>query len=250
MAIKLFNRFRDFLYYSECAVCKIRLESSDRLPLCPVCREKWTYERNNADNAQKFIPKAPLDSLCHLSFYKRDDDSIARDLILSQKEFDSPAVNKFLASELSDMLKSQLPDIGDDTVVCSVPRSNVNLTEKGFNQAESLGRCIADKLSLSYVNALRYIGTNIIQHGLSPKERWENASLSYAINEYAIKEVACRRIILVDDVYTTGATLSSCASILKKFGARSVNGAVIARSYSYLFDGMTGNENPNEPKFY
>ena len=250
MPIKLFFKLRDFLYFGECAVCKIRLDDAKGDCLCSHCREKWDNEKKNADLGRKFIPAAPLSSLSFLSLYLTHEQNIARDLILSQKEYDSPAVNRFLAGEISKSLIKNMADIGSDTVVCSVVRSKANVVDKGFNQAESLGRCVAKELSLRYVDALKYVGDNTVQHGLSPDERWENAARSYEINERAISEVSCRKVIIVDDVYTTGATLSSCAAILKKYGARSVDGAVVAISYPNVFDEKVGYSVKNEPLFY
>lgn len=250
METNLFRKLRDFLYYGECAVCKLRLDDVKDDCLCPHCREKWDNETKNADLGRKFIPAAPLSSLSVLSLYRTHENNIARDLILLQKDYDSPAVNRFLAREISKILTNNLTDVGVDTVVCSVVRSKANIVDKGFNQAESLGRCVAGELSLRYVDALKYVGNNTVQHGLSPDERWKNAAKSYAINEYAISELSCRKVIIVDDVYTTGATLSSCAAILKKYGARRVDGAVVAISYPNVFDEKTGEPFPNEPLFY
>ena len=148
MPIKLFFKLRDFLYFGECAVCKIRLDDAKGDCLCSHCREKWDNEKKNADLGRKFIPAAPLSSLSFLSLYLTHEQNIARDLILSQKEYDSPAVNRFLAGEISKSLIKNMADIGSDTVVCSVVRSKANVVDKGFNQAESLGRYVAKELSL------------------------------------------------------------------------------------------------------
>ena len=250
MATNIFSRLRDFLYYGECAVCKVRLDDAKGDCLCDRCREKWDLERANADSSRKYVASLPLDSLCYLSLYITHENGIARDLILSQKDYDSPSVNRFLAGEISEKLLKSIPDIGTDTVICSVPRSKANVIDKGFNQARSLGKHLAKALALRYIDALKYVGNNVIQHGLSPAERWENAARSYEINEYAISEVSCRRVILVDDVYTTGATLSTCASILKRYGVRTVDGAVVAVSHPNVFYQKAGDIAPDEPLFY
>ena len=99
---------------------------------------------------------------------------------------------------------------------------------RGFNQTEEIGKIISEKLGLpiSLDNLVRIKNTRP-QINLSRAQRQENIKQAFLVNNP--KEFKRKIIFLLDDVYTTGATMEECARILKKAGAQQVWGLTVAR---------------------
>jgi ComF family protein len=100
-----------------------------------------------------------------------------------------------------------------------VPLSRRGLWKRGFNQSYILAALVARQLDVNMQpDALRKKG-NRTQVGLPAKERSRNAIASFMPGR-AIERVRGKRVLLFDDVYTTGATVRSCARILRRAGAK------------------------------
>lgn len=116
--------------------------------------------------------------------------------------------------------------IEKDFVVVPVPLFKKRWRERGFNQAEILGKIFAEKFKLSYdQSGLLRIKSTGHQARLSKEERIKNMSEAFA---WQSSDPAPRKVLLVDDVYTTGATMQECARVLKKNGTKVVEGLVLA----------------------
>lgn len=100
--------------------------------------------------------------------------------------------------------------------------------QRGFNQAELLGRIVAERtgLELDVTSLRRSRATPHQAHQRDPNRRAENVRGAFRCSDH----VAGRRVLLVDDVFTTGATLRECARTLKAAGAESVWGLTFARA--------------------
>ncbi|MBI2023776.1 ComF family protein [Candidatus Giovannonibacteria bacterium] len=135
-----------------------------------------------------------------------------------------------LAEIFSDML---IDSIGpgvisfQNTLIIPVPASKMRKRQRGYNQAEILAEKFCQKTSLPYApKILIKIKGTPSQTSLSREERLINVKDSFAIkNPELIKN---KKIILVDDILTTGATISECAKVLKNAGAEEVIGLVVA----------------------
>ncbi len=114
-------------------------------------------------------------------------------------------------------------------VVTWVPVHPTRRRERGFDQAESLARCMAAHLHLPATACLARQRRTTAQHALGHGARAENVGGVFHVPEHALSAVAGRWTVVVDDILTTGATLSSCASALLAGGARAVSGITVAR---------------------
>ena len=110
-------------------------------------------------------------------------------------------------------------------LVVPVPLAPEKLQRRGFNQAESLFRDWAGK-RWTWCDALQRLRPTKVQWQLRRDERTENVHNAFAVKETI--DVGKKHILLVDDIFTTGATLEACAHALKQKGAASVTGLVIA----------------------
>lgn len=151
---------------------------------------------------------------------------------------------KDLAKPLSGLMVKQLknrelfrkekpipfgPDIDEDRIIIPVPLHPKRFRWRGFNQAELLAENLAKRFSLPIENSvLTRTKNNIPQVEIKERRaRLENIRGAFTCSE--TQKLKNKRIILVDDVSTTAGTLSECANVLKKAGAKEVWGAVVAR---------------------
>ncbi|UYZ62367.1 ComF family protein [Hymenobacter weizhouensis] len=115
----------------------------------------------------------------------------------------------------------------DFDVVVPVPLHPRKLARRGYNQSDSFAEGLATGLHLPWhATALRRHEFTESQTRKSRLQRWENVADVFTVPEAAT--VAGRRVLLVDDVLTTGATLEACAAALLAAGAAEVNIATIA----------------------
>jgi len=119
------------------------------------------------------------------------------------------------------------PDL-TDFVLIPVPLSRKKLKWRGFNQAAEIGRELAQFFNLPLISGgLIKIKETVAQVDLADEERRENVKDAFRVQN---KEVVInKKIILVDDVYTTGSTMEECARILREAGALEIIGVVVAR---------------------
>lgn len=112
-------------------------------------------------------------------------------------------------------------------VICSVPLHKRRLKWRGYNHAEELAQEMGEAFSLPVIDALLKTQHTTPQANLGKERREANLKgVFQARNPHAID---AKTILLVDDVYTTGATMEECAKVLKRAGAARVFGAVVAR---------------------
>lgn len=134
-----------------------------------------------------------------------------------------------LGEVLSLHLIEQLHDLAwQIDLVMPVPLSMKRLRQRGYNQASLLARPVALALKIPYsTSALLRQRDTASQVGLSAHERLENVRGAFSANTPRVGE---KRILIIDDVTTTGATIQACALALLEAGAHSVHGLTLARA--------------------
>lgn len=115
------------------------------------------------------------------------------------------------------------------TALVPVPISYKRRRYRGFNQAELLSEGLAKELGLSSVRLVKRIRNTRPQSGLSPKERKKNLAASLAWDEGEAKRLKelPGTVALVDDIFTTGATMEACTEVLQSHGISSVYGICV-----------------------
>jgi ComF family protein len=132
----------------------------------------------------------------------------------------------WFAERLAEVVKKEALDT--DAVV-PVPLHRDRERERGYNQADLIARPLAKRLRLPH-RAVLLVRTRPRpdKHVLSLEERWESVRGAFATRPGS--QVDNMRVLLVDDVMTTGATLDACARALLEAGAKSVVGLTVARA--------------------
>lgn len=203
-----------------CVCCQRRLSAAhqpaDRELLCGVCRRGL----NEFDRLRSFGAfDGVLRDLLHLFKYNRVAP-LARPL-----------------AQLLAVVVHQEPALGQVDMVVPVPLYPRRERARGYNQAELLARELAHALDLPIApSALARIRDTASQTGLTPRQRRENVRGAFAVRKLrdGRSQVKGKRILLIDDVATTGATLNACARTLKRAGAARVEAATVARVVEWV----------------
>jgi competence protein ComFC len=215
---KAFSTFIDLIFPPRCVFCGAVVPSG--LPVCKACEDHIPYVR-----AVKYMNISGMGKTitCTVpySYNGMVRQSIIRFKFQNQKQFAS-----FFAEKVAEQIRIGYPNIEFD-MVTSVPISSKRRKLRGYNQSELIAADVALRLGLPYRESLRKIVDNKEQHKLSEKERRRNVRGVY--QPLCKEETAGKKILLIDDIVTTGATLCECASVLYKNGAAEVACAAIAQ---------------------
>lgn len=201
--------------------------------LCPVCGNNLQpHESFACDCCKLLIPKVSQNFTAVITEKKFSGDGIISDfaaLYLFQKDKELQKIihelkygnrfvtGKYLGREIALCLKDKISAWSADCLV-PVPLYHVKKAERGYNQAEYLCRGISEisglPVKLNLIKRIRFTNT---QTQLNLNERKKNVEGAFrAANS---SRIAGKKIILVDDVITTGATIGECAKVLKDSGA-------------------------------
>ena len=150
---------------------------------------------------------------------------LVRAIVLLKFERVEP-LGRWFAGRLAELARKE--GLAADIVV-PVPLHRQRERERGYNQADLIAKPLAGKLGLPY-RAVLLVRTKPRpdKHVLSLEERWDSVRGAFATRPGT--KVDNLRVLLVDDVMTTGATLDACARALRGAGAKSVIGLTVARA--------------------
>lgn len=201
-----------------CRDCFAKIEYVTK-PVCPVCQRQAIEGKTHPGCRGRYM----LDGLVAATKYR----GVVKQAILRVKyrwEFD---IEKILVDILvSALWKFDLPN---NLILVPVPLSSVRKKWRGFNQSEILAKTLAVRFGQNFGNVLIRTRNTRPQVGLSKDERKKNIAGAFALNKLiARNRIIDRNFVLIDDVYTTGSTTQECAKVLKRTGAKSVWGMVIA----------------------
>ena len=202
----MISRLMELLAPTSCLGC-----GREGAVLCTTCID--LYGRDTPP----LRPDAPVLSGISVGAYY---DGPVKELILLFKFHRLRAATE-AAAELIVRRAAEWPVID---VITSVPVSPSRHRERGYNQSELIARTVAKRTGLPYHPTLiRLTATH--QIGLDRQSRFKQVAGAFR----AVRPVAGHRVLIVDDVVTTGATLVECASELRTAGARDVWAAAVAR---------------------
>lgn len=238
----MINLFWDLLFPVYCVVCEkpgkyICSECFRHIPIkiasfCPVCQNTESFAGRVCNVCENENKKIYFDGVIVASYYKHP---VLRDLIYYFKY----SFLKKLSWPLAKLLLKKLFLLEtfpfEDFAFTAVPLHPKRHEWRGFNQAELLGIKLQKLLSknnldISFIPDLlvrqKYLKPQMKIH--STQDRKRNIVGCFIFNPKYTNEIP-KKIIIIDDILTTGATLNECAKILKRHGAEKVWGLVLAR---------------------
>lgn len=173
--------------------------------LCPECKNRKTY----------------LSALWSYAHYI----GIMKKLIHTFKYRKRKYVIKFLDERISDFTSLIKKEANIDLIV-PVPLCKAHLKKRDFNQSFIVAKMLSSKMGVPAISCMERIKITVPQHELPRIERFDNVADAFIVSYGEIKG---KNILLVDDIFTTGATINECARVLLDAGANKIYGFTLAR---------------------
>lgn len=239
MLQKVFNSLFALAYPQICHVC---CNSVENLADGIACRDCWMKTRVFSGReitcakcgAYLRDSDAPIETFCHRcdeQFYDRAravgiyENALAASVIHLKRE---PFVARNLQTIfIAAFYRAAFQDLN---LIVPVPLSQKRLLERGFNQAEILAVILAKetRIKLDEKSLARNVHTPMHRAAMDTKAR--ETSVENAFEMKRPEFVKNATVLLIDDVFTSGATISNCAKILKRSGAKTVYALTVARA--------------------
>ncbi len=206
-----------------CAGCWGRLRLIER-PFCDKLSIPFSYDLGaGALSAEAIANPPPFDRMRAVALY----DGVARELVHALKYGDHLEIAQWMAGW---MHRAGAEIIADADLIVPVPLFRRRLWSRRFNQAAALVAAIAKRAGKPYaLSAVTRIRRTENQVGLTRKARQANVRGAFRVDEAHRPQIAGRRVLIVDDVATTGATLGAVTRSLGRAGAAGVDALVFAR---------------------
>jgi ComF family protein len=239
------------LFPADCRICERLLLTCRRVPICEVCLRSFaalqgplcatcglpvsTWSLGPPGHSGHQQPADILCPTCRMGSWGFDrarsfaeyKTALIRAIVLLKFEQMEP-LGRWFAQRLRAVASQQ--NLQADLVV-PVPLHRQRERERGYNQADLIARPLARQLRLPYRAGL-LVRTRPRprpnKQTLTLEERWDSVRGAFATHPGS--QVDNLRVLLVDDVMTTGATLDACARALRAAGAKSVIGLTVARA--------------------
>jgi ComF family protein len=233
---RLTRGFLDLVFAPRCARCRRVLSAAGPALLCAACSKEAPAP------ATPLCPgcgRSPVEGptvfcrSCRGGYHRdgllapADFEGLPRDLVYALKYRADFRAGKHLARLMAAMIGEELAD--DEALLVPVPLHRRRLRARGFNQASFLARCIARERGLPLAPAalVRAVDTLPLT-GLDRRER--KREVRGAIRVSARFRARGKRLLIIDDVFTTGATVEECCRVLKSAGALQTVAVAAARA--------------------
>ncbi len=208
--------------FSSSFLCQGCINQFQELPLsfCSLCKSN-KVENNQCEECLKRRPL--FNNLVALGIY----NGLLKSLIYNFKYEGFKEYGFPLGCLISDKIRQET-DYKKIDYTCAIPLHKDKLKQRKFNQSEIIARAIAKKLHIPYCEIFSREKNTQPQHSLSVEQREKNLKDAFSINPG--KNFKEKSILIVDDIYTTGATIHEACLLLKESGVKDIYVAVLARS--------------------
>lgn len=205
------GRFGGYL----CKECFSKIEYIEK-SVCPVCQRQAVGGKTHPGCATRY----GLDGLIVAAYYRGPVKGVITKV---KYKLAYDIINILVDLLCQNLYKFDFPK---DAILVPVPLHIKRKNLRGFNQSEIFVRSLAQKFGQPYYEALLRSKETKSQVGLKKDDRRKNVKDAFSIKKGV--DVMGKNILLVDDVYTSGATMQEACKVLKKAGARSVWAMTIA----------------------
>jgi competence protein ComFC len=209
-----------------CPSCKIKLLTAEKT-ICHSCLNKIlriTEERLKSEFDKKFLNKNIISGFTSLFLFEKDKE--LQDIIHSLKYQGKFLTGTFLGELLGKKIKNVIKN-WEINLILPVPLHQLKKAERGYNQSfyisKGLSKEVNIPLSPGVIKRKKYTQS---QTTMNFVERQQNISEAFKVKNK--KKIKGKNILLIDDVITTGATISECGKVLLNSGAKRVYAASVA----------------------
>lgn len=240
MLTKVLDSLLTVLYPQACQNCGESVEKFEYGAACQNCWQKtriFSGAETVCYKCNKFLSEkeSNVKTFCHqcdAHFYEQ-----ARAAGLYENALQISVLNlkrePFVCKNLRKVFIStfEKTEFQDADLIIPIPLSKKRFLERGFNQAAVLAKILSDetKIKSDEQSLVRKIHTPVHRAGMDTKARELTVKNAFEITRP--KLINGKKILLIDDVFTSGATASSCAKVLKKAGAEKVYVLTLARAF-------------------
>lgn len=212
--MRLYHWLMQLLFPPRCVLCR-KLLKKEETDLCRTCRCEAPFFPDTKRRLQF------LDSFVAVWYYERN----VRASLLRYKFYGARSYASSYGAILAMKLRAQYPDGFD--VLTWVPVSPLRRLRRGYDQVELLARSVGRELDMIPVPTLRKIRHNCQQSRIADDaKRRANVLGAYRIID--AEQVRGKRVLLLDDILTTGSTVGECGRVLMTAGAKEVHCAALA----------------------
>lgn len=234
----------DIIYPPRCPICDdIIIPKGNKV--CPSCKTKPIYIKEpRCKKCSKPIEREEQEycSDCERKSFYYDQgfavwiyDKTMKSSVSNFKYHGRKEYADFYVDEILREYENLLRKLSVDAIV-PIPIHRSRYLDRGYNQADILARGIGKALKLPVVSDLLIRNKKTLpQKGLSDKERLRNLVEAFEYNKRLVSyyKEPLSKILLVDDIYTTGATMEACAKVLKSHGVNEVYFIVLCIGKGY-----------------
>ena len=238
--LRALHHFSDFFYPPICLVCGDKIELDYKYKknphivstefCCAKCKSEITFADNIDETITDIIPNYQPDEFAisnAISLFKNTTSPSIINLIYGLKYRGFTRIGLEYGRWLGEVLASE--KMTDYDFIVPVPIHTARKRERGFNQsdfiAEGINKILNKKVFYDLLKRTKYTSS---QTSLSTKERLQNMKNIFVLN--GTYDIAGKKILLVDDVLTTGSTLNNCALVLLENKARQVDVATLLKA--------------------
>ena len=211
-------------YFCDRCRAEIRIIPSNEA-ICPVCEKPAIGGYTHPRCQTRYAPDG-LTSFFHYSGPVRKAIKVVKYRLVSDiaEEF-IDLIHRGTISEITKPISSEL------TIIIPIPLHSKRLRDRGFNQAEVLGKMLSTRLHIPMrIDILRRVRETTPQVAMRKRvDRLKNMEGVFGCNAQALTHRRLDAVILFDDVFTTGATMRVAANVLKRNGVKFIWGVTIAR---------------------
>jgi len=231
------NTFLNLAFPQRCHKCSAIVDDDRFGVACSDCWERTTLFENSVGLCPKCGAPSSSEETAfacrHCTDHRYDSarsiglyEHAMSATILHLKRF--PVIPGLLLERMPQVLASEIFDACD--LIVPVPLSSKRRVERGFNQAETIAGCVAKILDKPVDGQSLARKVHTPMHRASMDKKARELSVKNAFEVSRPKLIEGRSILLVDDIFTSGATVSNCAKALKKKGSSRVDIFTLARA--------------------
>ncbi len=213
--ISLFSTFLDWIFPRRCGFCRELLEENEDI-FCVNCLKQLDYLKEPLCA----VSMGDVEHVYSAVYYEDPMSMGVHNFKFYNKSHLCKPFAAMMMNQMGEKLKAENCEI-----VTAVPMHPIRKRIRGYDQSELLAKEIAKLMKLPYEPCLKRVKLTKIQHTMDRQQR-----KTAQIGSFACSKLHGEKILLIDDVFTSGATLRECARVLTEAGASTVCAATLCRA--------------------